>query len=189
MSKSSEYFCKWWNMLDLVSLGSSTFISVNVSLRVDYISIEALRAVAAVASFTLLFKLYDWMRLYKVTAFITRLLFQSIQQMKYFMGMLVISLFAFGVPMLLLSFNGETGHGEDDDLLFAAFLRMYLTMLGEFSIGNWEEDDSDFLRGNQIIFIAATFFVVINMLNMLIAILSDVFAKVYERKDTFSRET
>ena len=111
------------------------------------------------------------------------------QQMKYFMGMLVISLFAFGVPMHVLSFNGTTGHGEDDALIFTAIFKMYLLMLGEFSIGDWEEVDGAYLWENKIFFIAATLFVMITMLNMLIAILSDVFAKVYERKDTYSRET
>ena len=51
------------------------FITINVMVHAEYISIEGLRAVAAIASFTLLFKLYDWMRLYTLTAFITRLLF------------------------------------------------------------------------------------------------------------------
>ena len=55
-------------------------------------------------------------------------------------------------------------------------------MLGEFPISAWEEENGPFLWVNKIYFFLATLIVVINLLNMLIAIVSDVFVKVYEKK-------
>ena len=176
-----------WNVMDMLGLISTIFVTVHIFLKLDYIDIDALRVVAAVASWALLWKNYDWMRLYSETAFFVELLFRSIEEMKYFIGMLMISLFAFGVPMLLISFNWED-EGRDSHMFIKSAWRAYLIMLGEFPTSDWQEKNGPFLWANKLFFFAATLFVMITMLNMLIAILSDVFGKVYEKKDTHARE-
>ena len=94
-----------WNVIDLMALVCTFFVNVHIYFKMHYIDIDALRVVAAVGSWSLLFKIYDWLRLYSATAFFAELLFRSIKDIKFFIGLLMVSLWTFGVPMLLISMN------------------------------------------------------------------------------------
>ena len=123
-----------WNLFDLTSLASSIFVTFKIYTSSNWFSIESLRVIAAIASSNLIFKLYDWMRLWTGTAFFIELLFRSIKEMKIFVGMLIISLFAFGTPMLMISHNWEDDSPSDTRLVSKAFWRAWLIMLGEFPV-------------------------------------------------------
>ena len=59
-----------WNLFDLTSLASSIFVTFKIYTSSNWFSIESLRVIAAIASSNLIFKLYDWMRLWTGTAFL-----------------------------------------------------------------------------------------------------------------------
>ena len=65
-------------------------------------------------------------------------------------------------------------------------LNQYLLSLGEFSTDSFENHTNKILI--WIIFISATFFTQITMLNMLIAIMGDTFAKVSEKKSMYATQ-
>ena len=66
-------------------------------------------------------------------------------------------------------------------------LNQYLTALGEFYTDSYIEHDlAPFV---WTLFIMATFFTQITMLNMLIAIMGDTFDKVTENRQTFTTRT
>ena len=65
-------------------------------------------------------------------------------------------------------------------------LNQYLLSLGEFSSDGFEHHTNKYLV--WIIFISATFFTQITMLNMLIAIMGDTFAKVSENRSMYATQ-
>ena len=57
---------------------------------------------AAFASVTTLMKGYDWMRLFEKTAFYILLIQETIFDVAPFIAILMLSLFMFGMPMIIL---------------------------------------------------------------------------------------
>lgn len=62
------------------------------------------------------------------------------------------------------------------------FFKQYLISLGEFPLGDWEDEDAPWLWVNEIFFVLATFLINITILNVLIAIMMETFTKVYANK-------
>jgi len=64
-----SYFTDIWNINDFISL-SFTIIIIATSVEHNtVIAVENLRAMAAIASCTLMIKVFDWLRLFENTAF------------------------------------------------------------------------------------------------------------------------
>jgi len=58
------YFWDLWNFVDLSSLLLSLIVTANIISHTNWFSMEVLRVMGAGASFFLLIKLYDWLRLF-----------------------------------------------------------------------------------------------------------------------------
>lgn len=59
-----DYFCSVQNMFDVTGLLLVLFVIVMSGIRSDYVSIQAIRVIAAFASMFTLMKLFDWLRLF-----------------------------------------------------------------------------------------------------------------------------
>ena len=102
------------------------------------------------------------------------------------MALLLTTLMMFGVPLLFLDANTEYGNY---DLIESSFnfwvldlvYNQYLLSLGEFNMDGFEDHPERVLV--ILFFIASTFFTQLTMLNMLIAIMGDSFAKVTENSE------
>ena len=70
-------------------------------------SLTTLSLMAALSSFTLLVKAFDWMRLFDSTSFYILLLQETIADVQVFIVIFIQSLFLFGVPLVILSRNTE----------------------------------------------------------------------------------
>ena len=64
-----DYFTTFWNWIDLLGLAAVLMVLVLTGLRVDWVSVETLRIIAAFGSCFTLTKLIDWLRLFENTAF------------------------------------------------------------------------------------------------------------------------
>ena len=102
-----------------------------------------------------------------------------------------MSLLLFGIPLVML--NTEAGEDAVVEGLFPFWLinsiiNQYLLALGEFStLENFaEQPHAGFC---YIFFVLATFFTMVTMLNMLIAIMGDTFERVTENKELNSIKT
>ena len=73
------------------------------------IDIEALRSVAAFASCFTLLKFLDWFRLFEETAFYVHLVLETLNDIKYFIVLLVTTLMMFGIPLMMLDGNSAAG--------------------------------------------------------------------------------
>ena len=152
---------------------------------------ELLRPMAAIASCTLIIKMFDWLRLFEKTAFYILLLGQTISDVSYFLILLLTALMMFGVPMIMLNLNRAEDKSIVDDpfnsWVFDMLLNQYLVLLGEFNLDNFANEPQS--RLCYIFFIFATLISQIMMLNMLIAIMGDTFERVIENRDVNATKT
>ena len=72
-----------------------------------------LRATAAITCCILLIKIFDWYRLFEDTAFYIRLLFVTLEDIGYFLKLIILAMISFGVPLIMLSLNS----GDDSKLI------------------------------------------------------------------------
>lgn len=133
---------------------------------------------ASISCCSLIIKFYDWLRVFEVFSFYISLMENTICDIVYFLVLFVINLAAFGVPMSMLDLNQRS----EDDIqivsttgfwLFDAIFNQYLLSLGEFDVPSKEK--SSYEKLFLLFFASATFFTMITMLNMLIAIMGDSF--------------
>ena len=155
--------------------------------------IENMRVMASIASCTLLIKVFDWLRLFKKTAFYILLVGETFKEMSAFLILLFVALLMFGVPMIMLNLNRSQDDGNE--VIAEAFghwgfdmlVNQYLLSLGEFNFENFADQPNSVMCFG--FFIAATFITQILMLNMLIAIMGDTFERVIENRDVNATKT
>lgn len=146
---------------------------------------------AAIVAFTQVVKAIDWMRLFGKTAFYIELIIQTLIDVAAFMLLVGMSLLLFGIPLVML--NTEAGENSVVEGIFPFWLinsiiNQYLLALGEFStLENFAEQPHAGLC--YVFFVLATFFTMLTMLNMLIAIMGDTFERVTENKELNSIKT
>lgn len=102
-----KYFASFWNWADITGCLLNIFIIVCGMIQNEepYVSNETLRIFAAIASFCILLKAFDWMRLFEGTAFYILLVEMTIKDIGAFMIVLLFSLIVFGMPMGFLNMN------------------------------------------------------------------------------------
>lgn len=148
---------------------------------------------AAIASCTLLVKMFDWLRLFESTAFYILLVEETIRDMRAFLILLLIAILMFGVPLIMLNMNRSE---EDENLIIGdsfgywgldMIVSQYLLALGQFDLENFADQPESYLC--YIFFLLATFITQVVMLNMLIAIMGDTFERVIENRDVNAIKT
>ena len=155
--------------------------------------IENMRVMASIASCTLLIKVFDWLRLFKKTAFYILLVGETFKEMSAFLILLFVALLMFGVPMIMLNMNRSQEDGNEviaeafGQWGFDMLVNQYLLSLGEFNFENFADQPNSAMCFG--FFIAATFITQILMLNMLIAIMGDTFERVIENRDVNATKT
>ena len=69
---------------------------------------------AAIASCTLMLKVFDWLRLFEKTAFYILLVEVTLKDVSSFLILLVTALMMFGVPMVMLNLNRDNDNSIVD---------------------------------------------------------------------------
>ena len=106
-----------------------------------YVSFETRRVLAAIASFSIIFKAFDWMRLFEGTGFYILLVELTIREIMSFMIVLLFSWIVFGMPIGFLDMN-RTRDTSLIDGIFGSWtgdiiFNQYLLSLGEFRMDNY----------------------------------------------------
>ena len=182
-----EFLKNLWNLLDITSLSLVFVVQIHTNFRLSSIEIEKLRVMAAMASFSLIIKLYDWLRLFEKTAFFVLLIGRTIRDIRWFLLLFGVALLQCGVPLSLLGLSrqDETESLIEENFGFwiiDAIYDQYLLSLGEFQTLKAYSSGSDSSLV-LIIFTFATFFTSVTMLNMIIAIMGDSFANFIEYRE------
>ena len=137
------YCCKLGNMVDVTGYLLVLFLLFVTGCQIHFLELETLRVLAAFATCITLLRLIDWMRLFEDTSFYVLLIRVTIDDIKYFMLLLIISLLMFGVPVLMLDMNSAEGSEMIDDnfhfWLFDLMFNQYMLALGEFGMDNFQD--------------------------------------------------
>ena len=123
------------------------------------------------------------------------LIFATINDIGYFMVLFMVSLVMFAFPLTILNNINQqadenpligdlTGFGPADGIL-----KQYEEVLSGFGTISFAETQPMMSVLTIIIFICATFFTQITMLNMLIAIMGDTFERISENRPLFATRT
>lgn len=130
-------------MVDVTGYLLVLFLLFLTGFQIHFIPLETLRVLAAFATCITLLRLINWMRLFEDTSFYVLLIRVTIDDIKYFMLLLIISLLMFGVPVLMLDMNSEEGSEMIEDnfhfWLFDLMFNQYMLALGEFGMDNFQD--------------------------------------------------
>jgi len=120
------------------------------------------------------FKILYFLRIFKPTGYLIRMIFTVIYDMRFFFLVLLITLVAFGDSFYIIS----EANKDDNKFVFGfvdSILFSYYIILGNFDTGKFGNVANPVVLA---IFLICTVFDVIVMFNLLIAIISETFARV-----------
>lgn len=124
---------------------------------------------------SLWFNMLNFLRLFRNTGYLIHLILQVMKDMKYFVLIVTINLLSFSSAFYVLSRSND---GEEDFLgssFVGANAFIYQLLLGAFDPSRFGSQN---LTLTWAFFVLATFFLIVVMLNLLISIISDTFARV-----------
>ena len=148
----------------------------------------------AITVFLLWTNCFDWLRLFDSTAKYMRLITETMSDLVSFLFYLIVGMMASGFPLHFLNQRRiiDRKFGGDYDPIYErrfgidfidAMFTQYLNLFGAFEIDlqyrKYENRDVFLV---YLVFLFCTFFTQVIIMNMLIAIMADTFARVDERK-------
>lgn len=102
-----NYFTNFFNQIDLTALVLTPTIIICSMTAEPFITLNALRVMAAIDSCCMFIKMFDWLRLFEGTAFYILLVAETLSDIKPFMVLLFTALLMFGMPIFMLNLNRE----------------------------------------------------------------------------------
>lgn len=100
-----DYFKEFFNWIDISGMLLTLAILFLTLLEIEWLSFGSLRLMASLATWSLLIKAYDWMRLFDSTSFFILLIENTLGDIKAFMVLLSIALLTFGLPLSMLDMD------------------------------------------------------------------------------------
>lgn len=132
------------------------------------------RGLLSVITFFMWFKFLYFLRIFKNTGYLIRMIVEVVKDMRNFFLVLLITIAAFGDSFLRLSL-GNTEDAQFTTGFWDSLIYTYRMILGDFDTGAFGDVAAPLV---MILFLLCTIFNMIVMLNLLIAIISDSYAKV-----------
>lgn len=179
--QGSKYFLSssvMWNIIDLLST-----ILVLTSIGLDFAEnehVERSFGVRSMAVFFLWLKFFYFLRIFSATAAFIRMITEIFRDMAVFSLIYVIANLAFANAFFLLERGfSEKGDKIVGDNLYYVIIYTYMTGLGEFDTEFQDQENEGYYWA---FFLICTILIQIVMLNLLIAIMGDTFARVQEAK-------
>ncbi|CDW84989.1 wd-40 repeat protein [Stylonychia lemnae] len=179
--QGTKYFQSYWNYIDMIPpLGIFAFTIITVLSEYDYEIDEATkRSIQAITTFFMWFKFLYFLRIFRSTSYLITMIFEVIYDMRFFFAVLLITMIAFGDSFLSISYgNNELDrftHSFTDSIIYT-----YRMILGDFETDKFGEVAKPLVI---ILFLLCTIFNMIVMLNLLIAIISESFARITAKAD------
>lgn len=172
------YLTSIWNFIDIIPpIGIFLMLIANIISSFVDIDNTIERSIQAIATFFMWFKLLYFLRIFKNTGYLIRMVIVVTYDMRFFLLVLLITIAAFGDSMLSMSLGNPIG-----DQRFIGSFTEALTFTYRMVLGDWESSEFGEVGVPLvwILFLLCTLFNMIVMLNLLIAIISETFAKVNE---------
>ena len=170
-----DYFHQFWNILDLATLFTCGIISV--LMLTSEASLPDVNMLGAVAVIMLYFKFFYFLRIFDISASYIRMIVQMTYEIRVFIFLYFFAIIGFGNGFYLLSLCNEPSHQFAPEFIDGITM-VYRMTLGDFD--TVEGFGSVNLLMVWVIFILCTLFIMIILLNLLIAIMGDTFGQVKE---------
>jgi len=165
--RTADYFTDFWNIFDLfraLLLLYYCWADIVIGLSEDYTAGPLMSYCLAALNLFSWMRAISYLRLFQDTRVLISLLVQVIKDMVGFLVVLIAALFGF---MTTFSALGESETLTIED----SFKHNYRLMFGDFN-------PDDYTTAGWILFIIGSTLMTLVMLNMLIAIMSDTYARV-----------
>ena len=181
-----EYISSFWNYTDLL-INSLCLMVFILDFLGDRQSL--LRPVASSTLIIVWVKLFYYMRAYDSTSQLIRMIIETVKDIRYFLFVLLIGIFGFAGGFYILQFGLAKLQTDSDstDHLFVgtnpvlAVIYIYQLVMGNFNLGNYPEYENVNTFEFYFIwflFVVSCLFLVIVLMNLLIAIMGSTFQKV-----------
>ena len=176
-----DYMTSIWNYIDMIApIGIIILQIIQFMELYDYeINEDFNRCVLSISTFFMWVKLFYAMRIFKKYGYLIRMIIEVMFDMGVFLLLLLVTTFAFGDSFLRLSYGNESDNQFIDNFILGG-LYGYRMIIGDFDTTEFGEVAVPLA---WILFVMCTVFGSIVMLNLLIAIISETFARVTENAD------
>lgn len=173
-----NYLYSFWNYIDLIPPIGMYIIAGTLVLGLFDIKMPMAveRSILSIVTFFMWMKFLYFLRIFRNTGYLIRMIVEVVKDMRHFFTVLFITIAAFGDSFLTLSY-GNPADSEDrfvsgftDSLIYT-----YRMILGDFDTGAFGTVAQPLVMA---MFLLCTIFNMIVMLNLLIAIISESFARV-----------
>lgn len=138
----------------------------------DYPHIE--RAMNSISLFLLWIKFLYFLRMYRQSSKFISMIVAVIGDMKVFLAVFLVSLVTFSQSMYIISNNNDLDHRFISNI-WDSLLFTYNISLGSWDVGGLGEKNQWII---MTLFLLSTLFLCIIMLNLIIAVISDTYARV-----------
>ena len=183
-----KYLSDFFNLADLCLIGLSMSFVCDTLFDLNHIPISWLRVIGILASFFLVVKIFDWLRLFDKTTFYILLIEETIQDVIPFLTIFTVSLLMSSIPMSIIQ---QIQNQEEDKEISVKFdtgswfidalINQYLIALGDFAlVANLESNP--LLALTLPFFLFTTLFTHLTMLNMIIAVMGDTFGRTTDNR-------
>jgi len=135
----------------------------------------------SVAVFFMWLKLLYFLRIFEDTGYLIRMIIEVVADMRFFLLILFVAQIAFGNAMLMIALTNPDGEKQFVTSWTDSWIFSYLIGLGDWDTGNFDGNASTAV---WIFFLLNTVFSTVVMLNLLIAIISDTYARVKENAES-----
>lgn len=177
----SGYFTSLWNVLDaagLLFVLGTVFSAMHNAAKGTFPS--RVKVMSVIASFLLWGGIFFYLRGFQVFGSLVRMVVEIARDMLSFLTMMGIALMSFTVSLYLegeVNEDGETEASLMEPVAELADIMLHLFQLTIF--GNYQLTDQIWTSGlGKFVFLVMVLFLVVLMLNLLIALMGDTFARV-----------
>ena len=166
-----EYFRSFWNLVDLISLVLNL-----VTIICDFAGLRTVdvATLAAIAVLFMWLKVFYFLRIFNTTASMVRMIVEITSDMKYFLMVLMMAVFAFANAFYILN----VGEPDMAQLFPYSLVFSYRMGLGDFITDEFGGSKDEILV--WVMWFVNTLIINIILLNLLIAIMGDTFDRVQE---------
>lgn len=170
------YFKSFWNLLDLTSVIMNSAV---VIMEFSSASFANINRVASVSVLILYFKIFYYLRIFFETGYLVRMIIEIVIDMRNFVVVLLMAIMAFANSYYILGRNAADTNFAGNDVS-DAFIYSWNTGLGNTSTSGFATKDEEVL---WIIYVVNLIIVPVMLLNFVVAIMGDTFAKVKQSQE------
>lgn len=175
----ADYFVSFWNLTDLISYSMCLIVVIFDRTPVPNV---VNRPIASLCLIVLWVKMFYFLRVFETTSRLIRMIIEIVNDMTNFLIVLTIGILGFSGGFYIL----QQGTSSAENLYPVGEVPMnviwtYRLAMGDFQIDFFDElgSQTDYVLA-WILFVVGTLFLVIVLLNLLIAIMGDTFSRVLE---------